>query len=432
MKITTNNKKSMNSSPKAVYTGFIALFFLIILGGLAGCDEKKDEQQAKRPPVEVGVVTLHKQSVNLTAELPGRTTASIVSEVRPQVDGIILQRLFKEGTEVKEGDILYKIDPSTYQAEYDTAVASLRQAQAELPSAESRAKRDAKLVKHNAVSSQDYEDAKAAFEAAKAAVATAKARVKSARINLDHTNIKAPISGRIEKSTLTPGALVTANQATALTTIRCLDPINVDLTQSSTSFLNLRREIASGRIKVLGEAIKVKLRLENGEFYPIEGDLKFSEANVDEDTGTYTIRAEFPNPDRLLLPGMYVRAIVTEGVVSDGFLLPQLAVTRNIKGEPIAMFVDKDGKVEQRVILVRRDLGNNWLVESGVNDGDRVVVKGLQFISQGQTVKTKQMVVDEETGEVKPKEQAASSGTEDVTGNNSSVKGVVKASENKG
>lgn len=424
MKITKIYKNGSKSSRKAVTTGIIALLFLMVLGGLAGCDEKKEDKKTERPPVEVGVIKLHKQPVNLTAELPGRTTASVIADVRPQVDGIILERLFREGSEVKAGDVLYKIDPSTYKAEYDTAVAALRQAEAELPSARSKARRDAKLIKHKAVSSQDYEDAKAAYEAAKAAVSSAKARVQTARINLDHTDIKAPISGRIAKSSLTQGALITANQATPLTTIRCLDPINVDLTQSSTSFLNLRQEIASGRIQISGSAIKVKLRLENGSLYPLEGILKFSEANVDEDTGTYIMRAEFPNPDRLLLPGMYVRAIITEGVVTDAFLVPQMAVSRNTRGEPIAMFVNKEGKVEQRTLTVRRDLGNNWLVESGVSEGDMVIVKGLQFIRAGAPVRTKEMVVIDETGQIRPKEQAGNL--------DSSAKGSVKAQVNKG
>lgn len=406
MKITILNLRSFKSSNRALSFWLLAVLCLLVLGGLSGCDEKAKGHQVKRPPVEVGVVTVHKEAVNLTAELPGRTTASVKADVRPQVDGIILERLFREGSEVEAGDVLYKIDPSTYQALYDSSVAALHEAQAALPSAESKAKRDAKLILHKAISSQDYEDAKAIFEGRKAAVALAKANVQKAKINLDYTSIKAPISGRIAKSSLTKGALVTANQATPLTTIRCLDPINVDLTQSSTSFLNLRQEIAAGQISISGSTIRVKLKLENGSLYPLEGVLKFSEANVDEDTGTYIMRAEFPNPDRLLLPGMYVRALITEGVISNGYLVPQLAVTRNTKGEAVARFVNKDGKIEQRVISVRKSIGHSWLVDSGVHEGDKIVVKGLQFVSSGQTVLTKEMEVVDATGKIIPKNSA--------------------------
>jgi len=317
------------------------------------------------------------------------------------VAGIVLERLFREGSEVKEGDVLYRIDPSSYQAEYNSAMAALKKAQAALPSSASKAKRYSELIQHKAISNQDYEDAKAVYEADLAAVASAKAEVETARINLNHTDIKAPISGRIEKSALTPGALVTANQTSALTTIRQMDPINVDVTQSSSSYLTVRQAIASGRITV-GTTMTVQLKLENGTVYPYPGRLEFSEAKVDESTGTYTLRAEFPNPDRLLLPGMYVRAIVSDGTVNNCYLVPQRAVSRNTKGEPVALFVNKDGKVAQRTLSVRKSIGHDWLVDSGLADGDKLIVEGSQFVRAGQVVTTKEMIVDDATGEVRP------------------------------
>ncbi|WP_272701409.1 efflux RND transporter periplasmic adaptor subunit [Desulfovibrio sp. Fe33] len=393
------------------------LLCLLVLAGLAGCKDSTPEARATRAPVEVGVMTLHAQSVTLTTELPGRTTTSLVADVRPQVDGIIRERLFREGGEVKAGDVLYRIEPSSYRAAYDSALAALKKAQASLPSSENKAKRYSELIKDKAISTQDYEDAKAIYEADLAAVAAAKAEVERARINLGYTEIKAPISGRIEKSNLTPGALVTANQSVPLTTIRKLDPINVDMTQSSTSLLNLRQAIAAGRIHTSGTTMSVKLKLDNGTVYSHPGTLEFSETKVDEGTGTFTVRAEFPNPDRLLLPGMYVRAIIEDGRIDNCYLVPQRAVARNTKGEPIALFVNKEGKVEQRVLAVRRNVGNSWLVESGIADGDKIVVQGTQFIRPGQAVNTKEMTVVDATGEVRAVQaegtaEAASAGGE--------------------
>ncbi|WFS63125.1 efflux RND transporter periplasmic adaptor subunit [Pseudodesulfovibrio thermohalotolerans] len=380
----------------------LLLFCLSILAGLAGCKGSTPEAQATKAPIEVGVETLHSQSVTLTSELPGRTTTSLVADVRPQVDGIIRERLFREGSEVKEGDVLYRIEPSSYRAAYDSAMATLKKAQAALPSSENKAKRYSELIRDKAISSQDYEDAKAIYEADLAAVASAKAEVERARINLGYTEIKAPISGRIEKSNLTPGALVTANQSVPLTTIRQLDTIFVDMTQSSTDLLDLRQAIATGRIHVSGTTMPVTLKLENGTVYPHTGTLEFSEAKVDEGTGTFTVRAQFPNPERLLLPGMYVRAVIEEGRVDDCYLVPQRAVARNTKGDPLALFVNKNGKVEQRVLSVRRNVGNSWLVESGINEGDKLVVQGSQFIQAGQSVNTREMTVVDATGEVRP------------------------------
>lgn len=384
----------------------LATFALAV--GLVGCEER----DAAAPPgpaaqgrPQVGVVTAHPQSVAITAEMPGRTVASLVAEVRPQVGGIIKSRLFEEGSEVQAGDALYQIDPASYQAAYDSAIAAQQKAEALVPSAQSKVDRYQGLIKQNAVSKQDYDDAVASLAQAKADVAAAKADVETARINLDYTRITAPIGGRIDKSTLTPGALVTASQETVLTTIRTLDPINVDVTQSSTNLLNLRQAIADGRIKVTGDNVKVRLELDNGALYAVPGTLEFSSAYVDQTTGTYGVRAQFPNPDRLLLPGMYVRAIIEEGVAPDSYLVPQRGVTRNTKGEPVALLVNADNKVEQRVLTVSRSVGNSWLVESGIEDGDRVIVEGSQFARPGQDVTPVDVVVDETTGEVRERGQ---------------------------
>jgi membrane fusion protein, multidrug efflux system len=355
---------------------------------------------------QVSVVSLHPQSVAITAELPGRTTASLEAVVRPQVGGIIKDRTFKEGSEVKQGDALYQIDPAPYQASYDSALADLQKADAAVPSAQSKVDRYKGLIGQNAISKQDLDDADASLKQALAEVASAKAAVETARINLDYTTIRAPISGRIDKSALTPGALVTASQDTALTTIRTLDPINVDVTQSSTNLLNLREAIDAGRIKFSGANIKVSLKLENGSIYPLHGKLEFAESAVSESTGTFVLRAEFPNPERLLLPGMYVRALVEEGVADNSFLVPQRAVSRNTKGEPIAWFITADNKVEQRVLTVGQNVGNNWLVGKGIADGDRVIVEGSQLVRAGQEVQPVEVTIDEATGEVKEVKQS--------------------------
>jgi membrane fusion protein (multidrug efflux system) len=380
---------------------------MVACGLLVGCDNKG----GSAPPAgamraEVSVVTLHPQSVVITTELPGRTSASLTAEVRPQVGGLIKSRLFKEGSEVKAGDPLYQIDPATYRASYDSAVASLQKAEASVPSAEAKAERYQNLSKQNAVSKQDLDDANASLAQAKADVASAKANVESARINLDFTTITAPIGGRIDKSSLTEGALVTANQSTLLTTIRTIDPINVDVTESSTNLLAWRQAVREGRLKFNGPDVSVKLKLDDGALYSLPGKFLFAESNVSETTGTFTLRAEFPNPDRLLLPGMYVRAIIQEGVAENSFVVPQRAVTRDTKGDAVALFVGKDDKVEQRAVSIDRNVGNNWLVRSGINDGDRVIVEGSQTARVGQAVNATEVSIDENTGEVKAKKRA--------------------------
>jgi len=315
--------------------GFAFLLLGLAMITLAACHKSHSTAGGPVPAgtkPEVSVVTLHPQSVVITVELPGRTSASLVAEVRPQVSGIIQKRLFQEGGEVKAGDPLYQIDPASYQAALNSAQAALQKAEAAVPSVQAKVERYQNLSKQNAVSKQDLDDAVATLAQANADVASAKAALETARINLAYTKITAPIAGRIDRSLLTPGALVTANQETLLTTIRKLDPINVDITASSANLLNLRQAIREGRIRLSGTGITVRLRLENGEFYPQTGKLEFAEANVNEATGTFTARAQFPNPERLLLPGMYVRAIVEEGVAENSFLVPQRAVGRNTKG----------------------------------------------------------------------------------------------------
>ncbi|KRE03831.1 hemolysin D [Bosea sp. Root670] len=374
---------------------------LLLAAVLAACNSEKAAAPPPQPQIQVSVVTLHPQPVAITAELPGRVSASLIAEIRPQVNGIIKSRLFREGSEVKTGDVLYEIDPSPYQAALDSAVAAQHKAEAAVANAQVRADRYRELLQRNAGSKQDADDAAATLGQAQADVAAAKANVEAARINLAYTKVTAPIDGRIDKSALTQGALVTANQAAVLTTIRKLDPINVDVTQSSTNLLKFRSDIASGRLKFTGPNVAVKLKLDTGDAYAQSGKLEFAEANINETTGTFSVRAEFPNPERLLLPGMFVRAEIQEGIAENNFLLPQRAVGRNTKGEATAKFVSAEGKVEERVLVTRRNIGNNWLVDSGVKDGERIIVEGGQLVRPGQTVTANEVSVDEATGELK-------------------------------
>ncbi len=373
---------------------------LLLAVMLAACNSEK-AAAPPQPQFQVSVVTLHPQPVAITAELPGRVSASLIAEIRPQVNGIIKSRLFREGSEVKAGDVLYEIDPAPYQAALDSAVAAQHKAEAAVANAQVRADRYRELLQRNAGSKQDSDDANATLGQAQADVAAAKANVEAARINLAYTKVTAPIDGRVDKSALTQGALVTANQAAVLTTIRKLDPINVDVTQSSTNLLKFRNDIASGRLKFTGPNVAVKLKLDTGDAYAQSGKLEFAEANINETTGTFSVRAEFPNPERLLLPGMFVRAEIQEGIAENNFLLPQRAVGRNTKGEATAKFVSAEGKVEERVLTTRRHIGNNWLVDSGVKDGERIIVEGGQLVRQGQSVTVNEVSIDEATGELK-------------------------------
>ena len=365
---------------------------VVILAGylvVAGCG-KQNAAGAKAPmgPPEVGIVTIQPQRVALTTELAGRTSAHLVAEVRPQVSGIVKKRLFTEGSDVKAGDVLYQIDPASYQAAYNSAKAALARAEANLNPIRLKAGRYAELVKINAVSQQDYDDASASLKQAEADVAAAKAALETAGINLAYTKVTAPISGRIGRSSVTDGALVTANQPAALATIQDLNSIYVDVTQSSAELLKLRQSMASGLLKSSGAAqARVKLLLEDGSAYPLTGRLKFSEVTVDQSTGSITLRAIFPNPKHVLLPGMFVRAILEEGINEHAILVPQRGVTRNQAGNAVVMVVGGDEKVEPRIIKVARTVGDNWLVGEGLKAGDRVILEGLQRARPGTPVK---------------------------------------------
>jgi membrane fusion protein (multidrug efflux system) len=336
----------------------------------------------------VGVVTLTAESVTLTTELPGRVSAYLVAEVRPQVNGLIQKRAFTEGADVRAGELLYQIDPAPYQAAYDQAVAALGVAEAGLPALRSRAERFAELATIRAAGRQDADDAQAALLTAEANVAAARAAVETARVNLAYTPLKAPISGRIGRSAVTVGAIVTAYQPAPLAVIQQLDPIYVDVIQSSADLLHLRRRLASGELTRAAAAHAVRLLLEDGTPYPLAGSLEFQDVTVDPTTGSVTVRMVFPNPDHLLLPGMYVRAVLEQGSIPDAVLAPQQGVTRDARGNPIAWVVGADNVVEQRTLEVGRAIGDRWLVYDGLEAGDRLIVDGLQRVRPGATVTT--------------------------------------------
>ncbi len=340
------------------------------------------------PPPEVGVVALATEPVTITNELPGRTAPVMVSEVRPQIRGIIQRRLFTEGQQVTAGQVLYQIDPALYQADYDSAAATLARAEAALVSARLLAERYAELVKIEAVSKQQDDDAEATYRRAEAEVAAARAALDTARITLEYTRITAPIGGQVSASVYTPGALVTANQADPLTTVRQLDPIYVDITQSSDQLLGLQRQLASGRLRRTGAGtIPVRLRIDNGSDYEYAGRLAFTDIAVDETTGMVRLRTLFPNPRGLLLPGMYVRAFVPQAVDEEGLLVPQQGVTHNARGEPVALVVNGENKVEQRRLTTAGTMGDRWLVSDGVKAGERVIVEGGQKVQPGTVVR---------------------------------------------
>jgi len=360
---------------------------LLLSAGLtiSACGKKQAPKMQAGPP-EVGVVTIQPKTIALTTELPGRTTSHLIAEVRPQVGGIILKRLFVEGADVKAGQVLYQIDPALYQAALASARANQARAEATLNVTRIKADRYRELVKIKAVSQQEYDDAEAAFMQAEADLAAAKAAVETARINLAYTKVTAPISGRIGRSFVTDGALVTASQAMALATIQQLDPIYVDVTQSTADLLRLKKSLSSGILKKSGSA-QVKLLMEDGSLYSQSGTLKFSEVTVDQTTGSVTLRAVFPNPGQQLLPGMFVREVVEEGISEQAILVPQRGVSRNQKGEAQVMLVGAEEKVEPRLINVLRTVGDTWLVNAGLKAGDRVIVEGLQKARPGTQVK---------------------------------------------
>jgi len=353
---------------------------------LVGCNGSSPNPPSSGPP-EVSVVTIAPQRVELTTELPGRISPYRIADIRPQVNGILLKRLFAEGDEVQAGQQLYQIDPAPYQAAYDSAQATLAHAKAEMTSAKLLSDRDKDLVASNAVSKQDYDNAFAALQQAEADVASGNAAVETAWVNLVYTKVLSPIAGITGRS-VTEGALVTTNQTTPLVIVQQLDPIYVDIPESTSILLRLRRELASGQIKTSGDnQAPVTLTLEDASEYEQGGRLQFSEVTVDEGTGSVIMRAVFPNPKKILLPGMFVTAHLEEGFVENGILVPQQGITHNQRGEPTALVVDPDNKVELRVLKTDRAIGDKWLVADGVQAGDRVIVDGVQKVAPGATVR---------------------------------------------
>lgn len=352
---------------------------------LTACGQSTAQTAPAATAVEVGVVTLTTQDVKLQTELPGRTVAFQTAEIRPQVGGIILKRQFTEGGAVTAGDALYQIDPASFAATVQSAKASVAKAEADLQQAKAKASRYQQLIKQRLVSQQDFDEIQANFQQRQAEVAAAKAQLTSAQIQLDYSSIKAPISGQISKSSVTAGALVSAGQATALATIAQLDPIYVEVTQSSAELLKLKKSLASG---ALGQgSTNVSLKLEDGSQYPLQGQLQFAEVTVDASTGSVVLRAEFANPQQLLLPGMYVRATIDSAVKSAALLAPQRGISRNAKGEATAMVVNKEGIAELRLVNASRTIGDQWLIETGLNAGEQLIVEGLQKIRPGSPVK---------------------------------------------
>ncbi|MDQ1277293.1 MAG: rane fusion protein multidrug efflux system [Thermodesulfobacteriota bacterium] len=374
------NNQTKQIASVVLFSGFL------ILGG-CGQSFPTGKGPTGGPP-EVAVVTMKPQQLVITTELSGRTSANLVAEVRPQVGGIIQKRLFTEGTDVKAGQVLFQIDPAHFQAAYDNARAALGRSEANLSAIRLRADRMRELVADKAVSQQEYDDAVAALKQNQADIQFWKATLDTASINLKYSSVTAPISGRIGKSNVTAGALVTASQPLPLATIQQLDPMYVDVPQSSTEGLRLRRRIAEGHLHRDGRVReKVRLTLEDGTTYPWEGALQFRDVTVDPTTGSVILRVVFPNPKGILLPGMFVRAVVEEGVSKDELLVPQQAVSRDPKGNPFTFIVDAGGKVLQRPLTIDRAIGNQWLVSEGLAPDERVIVEGVQKVKPGASVK---------------------------------------------
>lgn len=372
------------SYPRALARAVLCMLLSMML---LACEEGGKGAPGTSGPREVVVIKLEPRREVYTTALAGRIASFQVAEVRPQVGGILQQRLFTEGADVKAGQALYQIDPATYEAALDSAQAALMKAEANVTPARLKAERFRELLAIKAVSKQEYDDAQAAFKQAEADVAVNRAAVKTARINLEYTKVRSPISGRIGKSAFTPGALVTANQAQALTSVRQLDPVYVDITQSSQDLLRLRAQFTNGELRSVAEEAPVRLKLENGAMYPHEGRLQFTDVSVDESTGMVSLRALFPNPEHILLPGMYVRAVITEGVDENALLVPQRALRRDPKGQASVLLVDGGGKAEVRLVDVGRTVGDSWQVLSGLNPGDLVIVEGGQNVRPGMSVK---------------------------------------------
>ncbi|SCY74277.1 efflux RND transporter periplasmic adaptor subunit [Rhizobium sp. NFACC06-2] len=384
------------------------LFLVSCTFVLHGCNSEVEAQQpVATPDPEVSVQVLEQKTVPLTRELPGRTSAHLVSEVRPRVTGTIQRRVFEEGSQVDAGDVLYELDPTAFEAAYRNAQANLQRAESAVPSARARFERYERLTANNAVSQQELDIARTQLLQAEADVAAATAALETTRIELDYTKIVAPISGRVDGSTVTQGALVTRDQAQPLTVIRQHDIINVDLVRSSASLLALNKALTSNSIRSNGDYVTVELKLEDGSRYPHPGKLQFLGSAVSQSTGMVSLRAVFPNPNGILMPGMYVRALIEEGFVERSFLVPQRAVSRNPRGQAVARFVTDETKIEERVLTVDRSVGNSWLVTAGVAEGDRVVVEGSQRTRVGQNVRIKFAVVEDDTGEVRSVEEAS-------------------------
>ena len=372
------------SYPRALTRAVLCMLLSLML---LACEEGGKGAPGSSGPREVVIIKLEPRREVYTTALAGRIASFQVAEVRPQVGGILQQRLFTEGADVKAGQALYQIDPATYEAALDSAQAALMKAEANVTPARLKAERFRELLAIKAVSKQEYDDAQAAFKQAEADVAVNRAAVKTARINLEYTKVRSPISGRIGKSAFTPGALVTANQAQALTSVRQLDPVYVDITQSSQDLLRLRAQFTNGELRSAAEEAPVRLKLENGAMYPHEGRLQFTDVSVDESTGMVSLRALFPNPEHILLPGMYVRAVIAEGVDENALLVPQRALRRDPKGQASVLLVDGGGKVDVRLVDVGRTVGDSGQVLSGLKPGDRVIVEGGQNVRPGMSVK---------------------------------------------
>jgi membrane fusion protein (multidrug efflux system) len=389
------------------------LFSVLAVSALLAACSGKSEAPKVAAPVVVGVVTMQPERQIVTSELPGRTSAFLTAEIRPQVGGIVEQRPFIEGAQVKTGQLLYQLDNASYLAAQANAQAMLTRSKAAMGAAKSNANRNTELVKINAISQQLADDTQALLLLATSDVAVAKAALETARINLAYTRIVAPITGRITTSSVTPGALVTANQTAALTTVLQLDPLYVDITQSSTELLQLKTDMARGLIKGSEQAeANITLILEDGSTYAQKGKLKFSGVNVNTGTGTVTLRAVVPNPNGLLMPGMYVRARLEAGVTEQAILTPQQSVTREASGKATVLVVGSDNKVERRVIEIDKAVGNRWLVTQGLTQGELVIVDGLQRITAGDTVKPLVLTLAQLAGETvepaKPSKGAAS------------------------
>jgi membrane fusion protein (multidrug efflux system) len=386
----------MNSNPMKLCRAALAAAFVAAV--LTGCGAGKPPAAAAQPP-EVSVLRVRRSNVPITTELPGRTAAYLVAQVRARVDGIVLKREFVEGGEVTAGQTLYQIDPAPYVASLNSANASLQKANANLVSANALADRYKGLVTENAVSKQDYDNAVSAKGQAVADIATGKATVAMAQINLGYTSVVSPITGRIGPSLVTQGAYVQASAATLMATIQQIDPIYVDLTQSSLEGLQMRRDVATGKLKLQGAGqAKVTLTLEDGREYPRTGSLQFSDITVNQGTGSVTVRAIFPNPKSTLLPGMFVRARIDEGFDDNAILVPQVGVTHDPKGQATALVVGSDDKVAVRQLQLRGTSGDQWIAEGGLNDGDRVIVDGVQKVQPGMVVRA----VEQKTAPVAP------------------------------